>query len=151
MKTTEVKTTSTNPPPFNTDEMVQKIRSDFKEEMMNTLRQFQDAHPAPTLPTPPTPTIPPQPLLVPPGAPQPSNIPQSPVPHRCSRSPHTRNHHREDTVLCLDKGPVFNHRSLPRRRAKSTHDSMRGQFTTRQLSQVTLPDENIYTTQTTLE
>ena len=119
----EVKTP--HPPPFNTVEMVQKIRSHFKEEMMNTFRQFQDAHPAPTLPTPPTPTLPPQPLLAPPGVPQPSNIPRSPVPHRRSRSPlHTRDHYREDTVLRLDKRPVSSHRIPPHRRAKSTH-SMR--------------------------
>ena len=81
----EVKTT--NPLPFNPDEMVQKIRSDFQEEMMNTLKKCQDAHPPPTLATPPTPTMSSQPLLAPPGVPQPSNIPRTPVPDRRSRPP----------------------------------------------------------------
>ena len=35
--------------------MAQKIRSDFHEDMINTLKKFQDAQPPPTLPTPPTP------------------------------------------------------------------------------------------------
>ena len=96
--------------------MVQKLRSDFKEEMENTLKKKHDTHPPPTLPTLPAPIIPPQPLLAPPGVPQPSNTPRSHVPHRHSHSPtYHRDHRRED------KRPVSTHRSPPRRRARSTH------------------------------
>jgi hypothetical protein len=80
----EVKTTT--PPPVHTDEMLQKLRTNFKEGMENILQKFHDSHHPPTLPTPPTPINPSLPLQAPSSVPQAPNLPRSPGPDRRSRS-----------------------------------------------------------------
>ena len=103
----EVKTTT--PPPVHTDEMLQKLRTNFKEGMENILQKFHDSHHPPTLPTPPTPINPSLPLQAPSSVPRAPNLPRSPGPDRRSRSKaRGRAHYREE------KRPVATYRSPPR-------------------------------------
>ena len=103
----EVKTTT--PPPVHTDEMLQKLRTDFKEGMENIVQKFHYPHHPPTLPAPPTPINPSLPLQAPSSVPQAPNLPRSPGPDRRSRSKApARAHYREE------KRPVATYRSPPR-------------------------------------
>ena len=101
----EVKTTT--PPPVHTDEMLQKLRSDFKAEMENILQKFHDSSQSPTLP---------------------SSYHSVATATGAIQRPTTFQH---STITCPcsslsltsppDKRPVSTYRSPPRRRARSTH------------------------------
>ena len=110
--------TSTTSTSFNPEEMIEKLRDNFKEEMADTFRKFQESNQPqpPTSPTPPPPVIPPQPPHPPLVAPQSSHVHASPVPHRRSRSPlPTRDHLREDKTFRLDNRSIPQPRSPHRR------------------------------------
>ena len=95
------------PLPFNSDEMLQKMRMKVQADWEEALKKFKESPPVPLVTIPPTP---PQPQTLPSVA-QPSNFPGPSQPPRRSRSPApTREHHRDN------KRPISIPLSPPRRR-----------------------------------